>query len=128
MAVVEVRHLKNNLKNMDPKTHKLVFVVEDLPTKDKKSLAIVSVDVHYFRDSKLKVKYHALLSEYNQRLANTKQKASTQELEEIAIEMKKCLTIGSAQMSLDSNKEFVRCVKSLTSQVIQLKEEDLDKK
>lgn len=37
---------------MDPKVKKLVFVVQDLETKDKEKVAVVSGDVHYYKDAK----------------------------------------------------------------------------
>jgi len=72
---------------LNPRVTKIVLVIQDLETKDKHKIAVVSGDVHLY----------------------------TPEGEE----KRKPI---SFQMALDTNKEFQRCIKDLTTEALMLHE------
>jgi hypothetical protein len=100
---------------MNPQTYKIVLVVQDLETKDGEKIAIVSGDVHYHRDLKEKLAYETLASQ-------VKAEKDLDKKNVLDIELLKHKHVASFQMSLDSNKEFQRHIKSLAAEAISLKE------
>jgi hypothetical protein len=95
--------------------YKIVFLIQDLKTKDGKSLAVLSGDVHYHKNAKSKIAYNSLMNQLSD-------EANGEKKEKLEEELKQYKNVASFQMALDSNKEFKRMVAALVTQAVDLKE------
>lgn len=96
-------------------SYKIVLVIQDLKPKNGEPIAVVSGDVHYYKNAEEKVNYLSLSSQISEEKDLDKKNLLENEL-------LKLKHVASFQMSLDSNKDFKRHIKSLSSEAISLKE------
>jgi hypothetical protein len=89
---------------MNPLVYKIVMSVQNLKTKDKKFVDILSVDVHYWKTPEDRAAFQKFVNADKAKEASEK------------------ISVVSGQIALDANREFKRQVNAIIDEVLRLKE------
>lgn len=89
---------------MNPLVYKIVMSVQNVKTKDKKFVDVLSVDVHYWKTSEDRKDFQKFINDDKAKEASEK------------------ISVVSGQIAFDTNKEFKRQVNAIIDEVLRLKE------
>jgi hypothetical protein len=89
---------------MNPLVYKIVMSVQNLKTKDKKFVDILSVDIHYWKTSEDRKAFQQFVNDDNAKEASEK------------------ISVVSGQIAFDANLEFKRQVNAIIDEALRLKE------